>query len=109
MLTFFFLRGTDAFATQLFSQQRIQLLGTSEFKRHWACILKESGAKVVERLFSDTEDRIDLILFEDQNEVPRNFLAKIENLGLKKATIEWAIQCLINQEILEIFENDLDI
>jgi len=46
----------------VFDNLRIELIGVFDWKAQWSMILREGGAKVVQRLYSDSEDRIDCIV-----------------------------------------------
>jgi len=71
---------------------------TEIFKDPWSTILKEAGAKVVSRLFSESEDRIDCVI-ADQTIEP-NAIKRINKLKKPLLDPEWVVQSIIMEKKL---------
>lgn len=57
--------------------------------------MKEAGAKVVDRLYSENESRIDYIVSSPQFE--SHIYERAASLQIPFVTVEWVIQSLINR------------
>jgi len=85
-------------------EHRIEVIGNPEFKSNWTEILRAAGAKVVDRLFTSNEGRIDFILSDPE---PSKFMIR-KAKELKKAlcSTDWVIQCIINNRFINPSSND---
>jgi len=78
-------------------QFRIEIVGSTDFKEQWSQVIYEGGGKLVTRLFSSIESRIDFILSD--SEPTEIVINKAKSLGQPLCSIEWLIQSLISQKV----------
>jgi BRCA1 C Terminus (BRCT) domain len=76
----------------------LQLIGFKQEQR--ARVLKEAGAKIVQRLFSENSDRLDYILADKPPE--KEVLERAQKADIPVTTVEWVIECVILQELLPL-------
>jgi hypothetical protein len=86
--------------TEIFNGLRVEVVGPSEFKDLWGLVLREGGAKVVKRLYTPQEKRIECIVSDPD---PTAYLAtKFEELQIPVVSKEWIIQSLLSQKMLPL-------
>jgi len=87
----------------LLESLRIEVFGeTAEFKCIWTMILKEAGAKVVERLFSSSACRLDCILTDER---PTEIVVERANkLHIPLVRTVWIVECLKCQRLISFEE-----
>jgi hypothetical protein len=69
-------------------------------QEEWARVLKEAGAKIVQRLFSERADRLDYVL-SDRLPEPE-IAARAKEAGVKIVSVEWVIECVLVQEVVPL-------
>ncbi|ELR22641.1 BRCA1 C Terminus (BRCT) domain containing protein [Acanthamoeba castellanii str. Neff] len=97
-------KGSDVFIKKprgdIFEGTRVEVVGTPEFKNLWKLVLKEGGAKVVERLFTPQEDRVECIVSPPD---PDDYLkVKFKKLRVPVVGKQWIIQSLLSQKMADV-------
>ena len=79
-------------------QYRVEVIGTPAFQQQWKAILRQVGAKVVERMDAAREyGTLDFILSDSE---PTDLHIRLAvGRGLPLCTIDWVLQSIIQREV----------
>lgn len=81
-----------------FDNYRVQIIGIPAFQNQWKSILKQAGARIVDRLDAARDfGRIDFVLSDSE---PTDLSIQLAtSRGLPLCTIDWALQSIIQRKV----------
>eukprot|EP00026_Physarum_polycephalum_P021109 Phypoly_transcript_24155.p1 GENE.Phypoly_transcript_24155~~Phypoly_transcript_24155.p1 ORF type:complete len:152 (+),score=19.85 Phypoly_transcript_24155:35-490(+) len=83
-------------SSDIFRGLRVEVIGASDFKDGWRKGLRTTGAKVVQRMFTEYEDRVECVLSDPMPD--KILLKRADKLCIPVVSATWLIQSILKQK-----------